>query len=466
MILVFSPNSVRHEKEVSATLLFFAAIGEALMPRLRIARAEKPSHPAERAYAVFSSSELAGGRPADWFVGRGGQYRMCIADPTVSRPHLEILFHLDKFFLINRSDNGCEIDGRRVTASDGPVPVTGNLSVKTGDVELRCTLLGDIEAADVSVDVVTPSVAVPSVDWWAAIESVARTDSIASQPREPSEVPSVEEWYSGPPQPEFIEPPVPPADSMDWTAGLTSGQIEPVAPSNAAERLANRDAGGIPEPRIKPVEAFATQAVCETQAVVVSILRAAGLREDIAQVHAKALPPEAIGSLLEQLLAGLISTLSTRRTMKNTLRVAHTELRIDGNNPLKHAAAPAEALLGLIQGERPGYLAAEPAIRSVFKDLADHELALLEGTEEALKHIIRLMSPEAIEHALGEASAKPSLVFRGNRDARAWTLYRARHAEIAGGNTAFANHFLPAFREAYDACLAKLRRRSVQGGHK
>ena len=304
------------------------------MPRLRIARADAASHPAERAYVVFSSSELAAGRPTDWFVGRGSQFRMCITDPSVSRPHLEVVFQADKFFLINRSEKGCEIDGRRVTTSDAPVAVSGNLSIKVGEIELRCTLLGDLEQAEVSSGALSPPDAVPSVDWWVATEPVARTPELASAPQESSKVPSVEEWYLASAQPSVIESVVSLGDSLDWTVGLTPAPADRFVPLRVEEPSVKPEVHALRPPTEQAANS-ATGAVSEVQTVVARILRAGGLRGDVAEVHAKALQPEVIGSLLEQLLGGLITTLSTRRTVKNSLRVAHTELRIEGNNPLK-----------------------------------------------------------------------------------------------------------------------------------
>jgi type VI secretion system FHA domain protein len=355
------------------------------------------------------------------------------------------------------------------------------MSLKIGDIELRCTLIADREEAPAREFVAPTPAAVPSSDWWAAAAPVpSPPPALASLPLEPADLPSVADWYvddhgsaqQGMDEQAVLRPGaeeaapfagafgsvLPPADSsLDWTKGLSV----PAAAAPVHTPVPASPVNPVPLQAAGPPASTAAVGANEASAVMATILQAAGLRADIAALHARECSPEAIGGLLAQLLAGLITTLGTRRAVKNTLRVSHTELRIEGNNPLKQAVTPPEALLGLIQSQRPGYLAAEPAIRSVFKDLADHELALVEGAEEALKHVVEMMSPEAVEQALGHPDAKPAFGLRGSRDARAWALYRSRHAELLGGNRAFATQFLPAFRDAYEACLMKLRRRGT-----
>ena len=482
------------------------------MPQLRIARADTPSHPAEQSYVVFSSSEVAGDQPKDWLIGRGNDYRMCIADASVSRPHMQVLFQGGAFHLRNLSQHGSEIGGKRVALTDPPVTVTGNLSVKLGDVQLRCTLLPDseaipaalvsgLEALPVSQQV---KAELPSVDWWS--DGVAPAGSVGSG-FEALGVPSVGDWYvdergaaqhgvdrraevfgMGPGE-SFDAAPfgaasadgrpfgADPFDAAPFGNGPLVGEpfgSEPfgavaldagfpaAAPGDALDWAAPFDAPSAPV-AVSPKGAMPALPVRASESandalVVAKILQSAGVRADVAALHAKDCSPEQVGALLSQLLAGLIAVLATRRSIKNTLRVAHTEVRVEGNNPLKHAVTPVEALLGLIQGERPGYLVTDRAVHEVFKDLADHELALVEGVEEALKHIVALVSPDAVEAALTQATPRSGMGWLGGREARAWALYRTRFSDLLGDGRAFAGHFLPAFRDAYDACLAKLRR--------
>lgn len=500
------------------------------MPQLRIARADTPSHPAEQAYVVFSSSEAAGGQPKDWLIGRGSDYRMCIADGSVSRPHVQVLFQGGVFHLRNLSQHGSEIGGKRVVLTDPPVTVTGNLSVKLGDVQLRCTLLPDSEAIPAASPAASRSgfealpasqpitAELPSVNWWS--DGAAPAGSAGSG-FEVSGVPSVDDWYvdasgaaqhgvdrrievfgaepggpldavpfgaasadSGPFGVDAFDvapfgaeafgndplagepfgsepfgaavldagfPAAAPGDAPDWAAPFNA----PPAPVAAPVAVSPKDA--MPAPPVRASESV------DGAAAVARILESAGVRADVAALHAKDCSPEQVGALLSQLLAGLIAVLATRRSIKNTLRVAHTEVRVEGNNPLKHAVTPVEALLGLIQGERPGYLVADRAVHEVFKDLADHELALVEGVEEALKHVVALVSPDAVEAALEQATPRSGMGWLGGQGARAWTLYRTRFSDLFGDGRVFAGHFLPAFRDAYDACLAKLRRARGKG---
>lgn len=492
------------------------------MPQLRITRADTPTHPAEQTHVVFSSAEAAAGGLAHWLIGRGPDYRMCIADGSVSRPHLQVLFQGGAFHLRNLSKHGCEIGGRPVALSDPPVTVTGNLSVKLGDIQLRCTLLPDAEPGPVapapSFDA-TPAqrstAELPAADWWTdpAHSVTPASVDFGADPFAASDVPAVDDWCvdaSGAAR-QGMDVGVDPfafdggfAGSFDAGAphgdafgagsfeggvfASTFGQgndgwamplaVEPAPVPDVAmfaAPLAAENAfvspQGIPTPIPSTMPASQAGPVTggasvDDVAVVARILQAAGLRTDVAALHAKECSPERVGELLSQLLAGLVATLATRRSIKNTLRVAHTEVKIDGNNPLKHAVTPVEALFGLVQGDRAGYLPVDRAIHEVFRDLADHELALVEGVEAALKHVVGLVSPEAIEQAVAQSAPKSTLGWLGRGESQFWRMYRTRFADFLGNGRAFSGHFLPAFRDAYDACLAKLRRQGGTGSSK
>jgi len=431
------------------------------MLQLRVARADSPTDPAEHAHVMFSAVEARGGSFDDWFVGRDRTCRMCIADASVSRRHLQVIYRDGVFYLRNVSQFGSQVEGRALSASDPPIAVRGNLTVNVGKIGLRCTLLGNEEAGTASMpsplaQPQPPAQPEPIPDWQASSAPDAWVDSAATPFSDAGAggVPSVSDLYGSAPLADAFDPfatdrdfkaavAVPgvgrEVESIDWTSGLASEQP-----------LESQPVAATPEsPSAAPADSVA---------VVANIFRGAGLRPDIAELYAKDCTPEKVGVLLAQLLEGLIATLATRRSVKNTLRVAHTEMRVEGNNALKHALTPAEALIALVQADRPGYLGSEAAIRSVFKDMAEHELALVDGMEGALRHVVDLMNPEAIEHASAQPETRSVLPLRGGREARFWGQYRARFGDLFGDKRAFNNQFLPAFRDAYDACLAKLRR--------
>lgn len=437
--------------------------GHAMTGQLRIARAEVPPDPAERTHVVFSAEEAGTDASADWCIGRDPACRLYVADTSVSRRHLQVVFRDGVFYLQNLSQYGSEIDGHKVRGTDTPVAVRSNLSVNIGKVALRCTLLSAPERLPTPAVLEAPDPAAPVPSWpvpaqspeWPSMELAAVVET-------PAGAPLVAELYGAPPpgalpglagaarapgaggdgfpEPARAGSPHEARQSFDWTAGLQSESgvpaPDPVAGAAVSDPL-KADAGG---------------------ATVADILRAAGLRPDVAELYARNLPAAAVGKLLAELLQGLIRTLAARRSIKNTLRVAHTEMRSQGNNALKYALTPAEALIALIQPEQPGYLAPDAAIRDVFKDLTQHELALVDGVEGALRHTVELMRPDTIEASAPQADGKSLLALPGRREARLWYHYGKRFEELLGEQRAFSNQFLPAFRDAYEACLARLRR--------
>lgn len=463
------------------------------MPQLRIARADMPRANGMPMHAVFSSDEVRTGTTADWLVGRAAECRMRIEDDeiSVSRLHVQVMMLGNQFHLRNLSQFGTEIEGRRITGSD-TVPIGTNLSVTIGKVRLRCTLLVDREANELGwapepVHGVPPPAPSVDVEWSHTPASFGYESPASPTPwdsplgsgmqgqesgalhgelqEEVDEVPSVGQWNDND------------ASVAGWQkiGGGVGFHAQGKTPEFSGDE-ANVDwtprfspAAGIGNPVAQPVAEVAKQAGAApisppagTAETIAAILQSAGLREDVAKLRAAECPPEKIGMILAGMLRGLIEAQAARRSVKNTLRVAHTEARIAGNNPLLHAMTPAEALLALVQTQRAEYLPAEQAIAMTFGDLGDHEMAIVGGLQAAFNEVLESMSPDSMERTAGAASSKG--FGQMHRNAKLWAQYRSRYAELYAGGRAFTNQFLPTFRDTYDAALNKLRAQKRQHG--
>src|SRR5580765_1541012 len=174
------------------------------MPQLRIARATSPTDPAESSYAVFASNDAERGEGANWFIGRDRRCKVCVADASVSRQHLQVIYQGGSFHLRNVSQFGSEVDGKPLTTSDAPFPVRGNLSIKVGTIELRCTLIGDPNAMFGFSDAGDAPAAEPVANgnlWWispAPSSSMTGGELLGAYIDVPSpEAQSADDWYLG-----------------------------------------------------------------------------------------------------------------------------------------------------------------------------------------------------------------------------------------------------------------------------
>lgn len=137
------------------------------------------------------------------------------------------------------------------------------------------------------------------------------------------------------------------------------------------------------------------------------------------------------GARLRELTEGLVQLLAARASVKNVARVERTTIGRDLNNPLKYAVTPTEALQAVLEGRGPGFLAPEAAVRGGFRDIQEHEMALLDGLQVALRALLERFEPEGFERQLEAENLFATLV-AGGRRAKCWDAFKARYAQIAG----------------------------------
>jgi type VI secretion system FHA domain protein len=89
--------------------------------------------------------------------------------------------------------------------------------------------------------------------------------------------------------------------------------------------------------------------------------------------------------LLRRLVAGLVVMLEARARAKSQMGAESTSLQFDGNNPIKFARTPEQALAQLLNPQQRGFMDAERAIEDAFYDLQSHQMATLKAMQGALK---------------------------------------------------------------------------------
>ncbi len=196
----------------------------------------------------------------------------------------------------------------------------------------------------------------------------------------------------------------------------------------------------------------------QQQTNVDAFLTQVGLRKD--QVSdAPADLPERGGRLLRRLVAGLVVMVEARARAKAQLGAEMTAFTPDGNNPIKFARTPEEAMAMLLNPPQRGFMDAEQAIEDAFVDLQSHQMATLRAMQGALKATLDRFSPTAIR-TRAESKGLLERILPGARDAALWQAYEREFGGVAyGSDEAFMDVFAKEFRTAYNDQAQKAPRR-------
>ncbi|MDJ0641992.1 MAG: type VI secretion system-associated FHA domain protein TagH [Erythrobacter sp.] len=156
------------------------------------------------------------------------------------------------------------------------------------------------------------------------------------------------------------------------------------------------------------------------------------------------------GRMLRHLLAGLMILLEARARAKDEMGASATQLRFDGNNPLKFARNVDQAMQMMLNPKLRGYMEAEQAIEDSYRDLQAHQIATLKAMQGALRETINRFSPSSIKERT-ESSGILSKVMPGQREAALWKAYEKQFSGVAEGSAeAFLEVFSKEFRQAYE----------------
>ncbi|NNM76597.1 hypothetical protein HJG53_06755 [Sphingomonas sp. ID1715] len=129
---------------------------------------------------------------------------------------------------------------------------------------------------------------------------------------------------------------------------------------------------------------------------------------------------------MRRLVARLVVMLEARARAKAQLGAQTTSLEFDGNNPIKSARTPEQALVQLLNPAERAFMPAERAIEDAFLDLQAHQVATLKAMQGALRATLDRFSPTAI-------------------------LRRAEFGGVAqGSDEAFMDVFAREFKRAYE----------------
>jgi type VI secretion system FHA domain protein len=162
----------------------------------------------------------------------------------------------------------------------------------------------------------------------------------------------------------------------------------------------------------------------------------------------------AIGEVFRAMAEGLREVLMSRAAIKGDMRVERTMIQARNNNALKFSVNVDDAVAGLLQKDRPGYMPALAATKEAFTDIKRHELAVIAGVQTALMSLLQRFDPATLEKRL--SAGLLAAVLPAARKARYWDSFREVHGQIAReAEDDFQAVFGKEFAKAYTAQTRK-----------
>ena len=159
------------------------------------------------------------------------------------------------------------------------------------------------------------------------------------------------------------------------------------------------------------------------------------------------------GGLLRRLVAGLLVMVEARARAKAQMGAEMTGLQLEGNNPIKFARSPEQALAQLLMEPQPGFMAADKAVEDAYLDLQSHQIATLRAIPGALRATLDRFSPGAIRRR-AEGLGILARILPGARDAALWRNYEREYVAVKKeSDEAFMEVFAKEFRRAYERQL-------------
>lgn len=161
-----------------------------------------------------------------------------------------------------------------------------------------------------------------------------------------------------------------------------------------------------------------------------------------------------LGSALQQSILGLIDIMRSRSNLKNSFRVNQTTFQQRENNPLKFSASMDEAFHNLFNRPNSSFMPAKQAIAEAFKDITQHEAAMLAGVSGISSGLLEQLSPQKFE----QLDFNQSFVDKINpaqRQARLWQSYRLTHSSLMNELNNTNGGVNTDFISAYEQYLAK-----------
>jgi type VI secretion system FHA domain protein len=198
-------------------------------------------------------------------------------------------------------------------------------------------------------------------------------------------------------------------------------------------------------------EAAGTGAASNVDELVDLFTEAAGLADREVQRS-----PELVrkgASLLRRLVSGLLVMVEARARAKAQMGAEATGLQLDGNNPIKFARTPEQALAQLLNPPESGFMDSDKAIDDAYLDLQSHQMATLAAIPGALRSTLDRFSPGSIRRRAVTGGVL-SRIMPSLQEAALWRNYEREYQKVKNeSDEAFMEVFSKEFRRAYERQL-------------
>ena len=191
------------------------------------------------------------------------------------------------------------------------------------------------------------------------------------------------------------------------------------------------------------------------QRALLLFLEAAGIKPEVIAGSTPAEVLKGSGKLLRVMVSGLMELLRERSHIKDTFRLPQTVMQAAQNNPLKFSPNVDEALRYLLNDRSDGaYLNAEDAVRAGFRDVRQHEQALVKAMLQAVQDYVERFDPEELKSRFDKGLKRGGLLSSGNK-LKYWELYEESYPaltqrEEGGPPQLFAEEFARAYLQELD----------------
>jgi len=163
------------------------------------------------------------------------------------------------------------------------------------------------------------------------------------------------------------------------------------------------------------------------------------------------------GQVLRVVIEGLMEILRARERIKDEFRMRVTTFKAADNNPLKFSANVEDALHNLLVKRNAAYLGPVQAFEDAFRDVRNHQMAMLAGVRLAYEAMLGEFDPEHLQEQFDRQLKKGSLLGARARS-RYWDLYVDRFRDrVRDADACFRQLFGDEFAKAYEEQLEKLR---------
>lgn len=363
-------------------------------------------------------------------IGRGPDNDWVLPDESryVSSRHAVIDYQGGAYYLVDTSRNGVYVNGSDTPVGQGhPQRLFDGDQLRIGEFEIAVDISGgdeELREDDGMRDSIVRAQLVPedeSVELMLVSEDKLTRDSHLQRHLTPT------------------------------TAVVARARGEtprPVAVASPPQKAAAK-------PAPAPAAAPALAANDADQRALAQFLEAAGIKPEAIAGHTPAEVLQGSGKLLRVMVSGLMELLRERSHMKDTFRLPQTVMQAAQNNPLKFSPSVDEALRYLLNDRGEGaYLSAEDAVRAGFRDVRQHEQALVKAMLHAVQDYVERFDPEELKTRFDKGLKRGGLLSSANK-LKYWELYEESYPaltqrEEGGPPQLFTEEFARAYMQELD----------------